>query len=144
MTDRSQIERVIKSLYAARLAGDAERTLSDFAEDGTYAINARGTGVAAMEKPITGKAAVRVAIQGMVDTWRFDDWRQVDLLIDGERALLHWTADITFIPTGKQARFDVLDVIRFEAGRIIHFSQHTDTALMMTLASETRREMVSP
>jgi ketosteroid isomerase-like protein len=135
MTDRGQIERVIKSLYEARLAGNVDKTLSDFAEDGTFAFNARGTGVAAMEKPITGKAAVRAAIQGMVETWRFDDWRQVDLLIDGERALLHWTADIACIPTGKHARFDVLDLIRFESGRIVHYYQHTDTALMMRLTA---------
>ncbi|MBM3646484.1 MAG: nuclear transport factor 2 family protein [Alphaproteobacteria bacterium] len=134
MTSRVDIEKSITSLFAARLRGDLEGVMRELAPDATFRFNGRGTRVAALGQPSKGTAAIKPIVQQLIDTWRFDDWRQRTLLIDGERALLHWSAVVTCIPTGRTERFDVFDLITFHNGKIVDYHQSTDTALMMALA----------
>jgi ketosteroid isomerase-like protein len=135
MTSRSQIEATIKSAYAARLKGDLEGTLKDFAEDCVFRLHGRGTGVPALSKPAVGKAEIRPVMRELIDMWRFDNLTQVSLLIDGEKAMLHSHARVTCIPTKKSDDFDVFDLITFRDGKIVDFRQSTDTALVMKLAT---------
>ena len=67
--------------------------------------------------------------------WRFDDWTEVSLQVDGDKVVLHWTAHVTFIPTGKSNKFDVVDIFAFRNGKIVDLRQNTDTALVMTLVA---------
>ena len=70
------------------------------AEDIVFGLNARGTGQESLSERVRGKAAVKLILQQLFEIWRFDDWKQISLLIDGEKALLHWTARATCVPTG--------------------------------------------
>ena len=135
MTSRSHIEAAVRSLCEARLRGDLEGTLKDAAENVVFRLNARGTGQQSLSERAQGKAAIRPILRQLIDTWRFDDWKQISLLIDGEKALLHWTARVTFVPTGKSENFDVFDLITFQDDKIVDYHQSTDTALMMSLAA---------
>src|SRR5271167_4193945 len=101
MTSRSRIEAAVRSLWEARLRGDLEGTLKDAAENIVFGLNARGTGQESLSERARGKAAIRPILEQLFETWRFDDWKQISLLIDGEKALLHWTARVTCVPTGK-------------------------------------------
>jgi ketosteroid isomerase-like protein len=135
MTSRTQIEDTIRALWAARLQGDLEGTLKGVAEHAVFALNARGTGEKSMSERSTGKAAIRPVLRQLIENWRFDDWKQISLLIDGEKALLHWTARVTCVPTGKSENFDVFDLIKFQDDKIVDYHQSTDTALLMSLAA---------
>jgi ketosteroid isomerase-like protein len=135
MTSRTQIEDTIRDLWVARLQGDLEGTLKGVAEGAVFSLNARGTGEKSMSERSTGKAAIRPVLRQLIETWRFDDWKQISLLIDGEKALLHWTARVTCVPTGKSENFDVFDLIKFQDDKIVDYHQSTDTALMMSLAA---------
>jgi ketosteroid isomerase-like protein len=135
MTSRAQIEDTIRSLWAARVRGDLEGTLKDVAENAAFSVNARGTGETSLSGRTTGKAAIRPVLRQLIENWRFDDWKQTSLLIDGEKALLHWTARVSFVPTGKSENFDVFDLITFQDDKIVDYHQSTDTALMMSLAA---------
>jgi ketosteroid isomerase-like protein len=105
------------------------------AEDAVFSLNARGTGVPAMSRDCCGKPAVREVVGQLIDTWRFDDWKETSLLVDGNRVALHWTAHVTFAPTGRSATLETVDMITFRDGRIVDFRQSTDTAMLMSLAS---------
>ena len=109
--------------------------MKNAAEDIVFGLNARGTGQESLSERVRGKAAVRPILQQLFEIWRFDDWKQISLLIDGEKALLHWTARATCVPTGKSDNFDVFDLITFQDGKIVDYHQSTDTALMMSLAA---------
>jgi ketosteroid isomerase-like protein len=135
MTSRNQIEDTLRTLWAARLQGDLEGTLKGVAEDAAFSLNARGTGEKSLSERSTGKAAIRPVLRQLIENWRFDDWKQVALLIDGKKALLHWTARVTCVPTGKSENFDVFDLIKFHDGKIVDYHQSTDTALLMSLAA---------
>lgn len=135
MTTRAHIESTVRSIYAARVRGDLNEVLAGFADDAVFALNGRGTKVASLSTASKGKAAIRPLMRELIDTWRFDDWKELALLVDGERALLHWTARVTCLPTKKTEQFEVFDLITFRDGEIVDHRQSTDTALVMTLAS---------
>ena len=135
MTSRAHMEQTIRSLYAARVRGDLDGTVKDLAEDAVFSLNGRGTGVPAMSEDCCGKTAVRESVGQLIDNWRFDDWKETSLLIDGNKMALHWTARVTFAPTGKSATLEAVDMITFRDGKIVDFRQSTDTAMLMSLAS---------
>jgi ketosteroid isomerase-like protein len=135
MTTRSHIETAIRSLYAARVKGDLEGTLRDLAEDFVFRFNGRGTGVEAFSGPCTGKAAFRPLLQEFIKNFWFEDWEECSLLVDGEKALLHWKARVTYTPTSKSEEIDTFDIVTFRDGKIVDFYQCTDTALVLSLAA---------
>ena len=134
MTSRAHIEETVRSLYAARVRGDLDGVMGGIADDAVFCLNGRGTGVPALCTPSKGRAAIRPLLKDLIDTWRFDDWKELALLVDGERALLHWMARVTCVPSGKSESFEVLDLVTFRDGKIIDHRQSTDTALMMSIA----------
>lgn len=134
MTSRAQIEETIKSLYVARVKGDLDGTLRDIADDAVFGLHARGTGAPQLSAPIAGKASIKAAIGALIADWQFKDWQQIDLLVDGEKAMLHWRASVTNTKSNKSEVFDVFDVIKFRDGKIVDYQQSTDTAMMMRLA----------
>lgn len=135
MTSRAHIEDTIRSLYAARCCGDLDGVMKGIADDAVFALNGRGTGVPAMATASQGTGEIRPMLQELIQTWRFDDWKELALLVDGEKALLHWTARVTCIPTGKIEQFEVFDLVTFRDGKIVDHRQATDTAMVMSLAS---------
>ena len=133
MTSRAEIESTLKALYAAREKGDVDGVMKDVADDAAFELNGRGTGVPGMGTLTKGKAAIRSAVQELVDNFRFRNWKPVSFIVDGEKVSLHWTADITFVHTGKSDKFDVVDAVTFRDGKIVNFRQNTDTALVKSL-----------
>lgn len=135
MTSREQMANTIRSLYAARVRGDLDAVMKDIAKDATFGLNGRGTGVPALAAASKGEAAIRPIVQELINVWRFDDWTEHALLIDGERAMIHWSARATCIPTKRAEKLDVYDLITFRDGKIVEFRQSTDTAMIMKLAA---------
>jgi ketosteroid isomerase-like protein len=135
MTSRADIEKTVRSVYAARVSGDLDGVMTGLADNCCFALNGRGTGVPALAAASTGKASIRQVMKELIDSWRFDQWKELSLLVDGEKACLHWRARITCVPTGKSEDFEVLDIITFRDGKIVDFHQATDTAMVMKLAT---------
>lgn len=134
MTTRTHIEQTIRALWNARLRNDLDAMMKLVADDAVYAMNARGTGVQALVNPTAGKPGIRELFRELLDTWHFDNWREVSLLVDGDKAFLHWTARATCVPTKKSGDFDVFDTFAFREGSIVKMHESTDTAMMMSLA----------
>jgi len=135
MTSRAQIEQTVRSIYAARCCGDLDGVMEGIADDAVFMLNGRGTGHPAMATAQRGKPAIRSAIGEFIDTFRFDDWKELALMVDGDKALLHWTAKVTFVPTNKAEQFEVFDLLTFRDGKIVDFRQCTDTALVTVIAT---------
>src|SRR5262249_42080157 len=135
MTGRAHMEQTIRSLYAARARAELDGTLKDLAEDAVFSLNGRGTGVPAMSQDCCGKTAVRDVVEQLIRNWRFDHWKETSLRVDGDKLALHWTARVTFIPTGKSAAVDTVDLVTFRDDKIVEFRQFTDTAMIMSLMS---------
>jgi ketosteroid isomerase-like protein len=133
MTSRAEMESALKALYAAREKGDVNGVMKDVAEDAAFELNARGTGVPGMGTLLRGKSAITSAVQDLIANFRIRNWKPVSFIVDGEKVALHWTAEITFVPTGKTEKFDAVDAVTFRDGKIVNFRQNTDTALVKSL-----------
>ena len=135
MTERATIESVIRSTYAARIKGDVDGTMANFADDAVFEFNGRGAGLPGMGVQILTKNAIRPVMQQLIDNFRFADWKEIAVLVDGNRAFLHWRAMVTSPVSGKSAEFDVFDLFTFRDGKVVALHQSTDTAMVMTLVS---------
>ncbi len=132
--DRDAFGSMIKGAYAARARGDLDGLMAIFHENGVFSINGAGTGVDILAKPARGRQAVASVIGELMQTWRFDNWRERSLVVDGDRAVLHWSADVTCIPTGQSAHLDVVDVFTLKDGKVAEFRQFADTAHVLAMA----------
>jgi ketosteroid isomerase-like protein len=133
---KSAIEQTLLSTYAARVRGDLDATMAAFADDTIYQLNGRGTGAPNFAGPVHGKAALRSVMAELIRDYRFSDWRAISLLVDGDKALLHWRALVTVTANGRANEFDVFDLVTFRDGKFATFHQSTDTAMIQAMMAD--------
>jgi len=107
--------------------------LAAFADDVVFEFNGRGTGLPSMSAEVQGKEALRPILKEFIDNFRFSDWQEVSLVVEGDKAALHWRANVTFTRNGRSARFDVFDFITLRDGKFVDFRQATDTARVQAM-----------
>jgi ketosteroid isomerase-like protein len=135
MASADQIKATIRKLYAARVAGDINALTEEFADDMIFEFNGKGADFPGLSDPVVGKSEVAKAMGGLIDAFRFEDWREKSLIVEGDRAALHWQARVTFTPTGHSDDFDVMDLFTFSDGKVVELRQSTDTAQVKTLVA---------
>ena len=117
MTERSQIEQLVKELHAARLAGDLERLCRVFAPDARLRIAGSSDG-----KPIAIDASrissIRPWLSILVKTFRLSHYELLSLTIEGASAAAHWRVDIESKITGISIPTELVDLIEVRNGRI--------------------------
>ena len=128
MTDANTIREAIRSTYKARVRGDLEGTVANFADDAVFDFNGQGVGLPNMGTAVRGKPAIRLLMAEFIDAFRMSDWEEVSLVVEGDKAALHWSGTVTFTQNGRAEKFDVFDLLTFRDGKIVYFRQSTDTA----------------
>jgi ketosteroid isomerase-like protein len=122
MSNRLEIERLLRELYAARLGGDLEALCRTFAKDSRLEI--AGTSYAS---PMAIKAAgldeIRTWLALLVKTFQLSDQEILSMIIDGEAAAVHWRATIRSKITGATVLTELVDVIRVRDGRIASYTE---------------------
>jgi ketosteroid isomerase-like protein len=122
MTDRVQVEQLVRELHAARLEGNLERLCGLYAEEARLRIAGTSDG-----KPIavaaTGIAEIRPWLSILVKTFRLSQYTILSLTVDGPRVAAHWRVDILSKITGVVVPTELVDLIDVRGGRI---SSHTE------------------
>jgi len=122
MTDRLQIEQLVRELHAARLEGNLERLCGLYAEEARLRIAGSTDG-----KPIamaaTGIAEIRPWLTLLVKTFKLTQYTILSLTVDVPRAAAHWRVDIHSKVTGVVVPTELVDLIDVRGGRI---STHTE------------------
>jgi ketosteroid isomerase-like protein len=77
---------------------------------------------------VEGAEPFRSALQGMCQTFIVEDHQVVSILVDGDRAAVHWRATFRSSVTGDRLKSDLCDVVKFRDGRIASFLEFCDTA----------------
>jgi ketosteroid isomerase-like protein len=117
MTDRGQVEELLRSLHAARLEGNLERLCRLFSSDARLRIAGSSDG-----KPIaiaaSGSREIRSWLSILVKTFRLSGYELHSLVIDGSRAAAHWRVDIHSKITGALVPTELVDLIEVQAGHI--------------------------
>lgn len=122
MTDRVQVEQLVRELHAARVEGNLERLCGLYSEEARLRIAGTSDG-----KPIavaaTGISEIRPWLSILVKTFRLTQYTILSLSVDGSRAAAHWRVDIHSKITGVVVPTELVDLIDVRGGRI---SSHTE------------------
>jgi len=117
MTDRNDIDRLIRGLYDARARGDLNAVCAAFADDAAFQIAG-----ASNANPIAIKAngvkEFRPWLSLMLKTFQLDEVTVLGLIIDGDNAAGHWQARIHSKVTGAMITTELVDIIKVRDGLI--------------------------
>jgi ketosteroid isomerase-like protein len=120
MTDRPRLEQCLRELYEVRMNGTVAQLCGLFASDVHFRIAGTSDG-----KPIAigaqGMDAVRPWLSMLVKTFRLHDHEVRSLLVDGERAAVHWSARVHSRITGSQAKTEFVDLVEFRETQIVSY-----------------------
>jgi ketosteroid isomerase-like protein len=115
--ERADFERLLSELYAARAAGALEPLAALFGPDAVFKISGSSDG-----KPIAlsarGTDEVRSWLAVLVKTFRLTRHEILSMVIDGERAAVHWRASIHSRITGASVPTELVDLVEIRDGRI--------------------------
>jgi ketosteroid isomerase-like protein len=115
--ERAAFERLLAELYAARAAGALDRLCALFGPDAVFKISGSSDG-----KPIAlsarGTEEVRSWLAVLVKTFRLTRHEIVSMVIDGQRAAVHWRASIHSRITGASVPTELVDLVEIRDGRI--------------------------
>jgi ketosteroid isomerase-like protein len=122
MTDRSDIERLLRGLYDARARGDLNAVCAAFTDDAAFQIagasNANPIAITA-----NGVGQFRPWLTLMLKTFQLSEVKILSLIIDGDNAAGHWQAIINSRVTGAQVLTELVDIIRIRDGRICSYTE---------------------
>ena len=117
MTDRLQVEQVVRELHAARLEGDLERLCRLYSAEARLRVAGSSDG-----KPIaltaTGIAEIRPWLSILVKTFRMTQYTILSLTVEVPRAAAHWRVDIHSKISGAIVPTELVDLLDVRAGRI--------------------------
>ncbi len=117
MSDRSQVEHLVKELHAARVAGDLDRLCSVFAADARLRIAGSSDG-----KPIAIDASritrIKPWLSILVKTFRLSSYELLSLTVEGSNAAAHWRVNIESKITGVSVATELVDLIQVRNGHI--------------------------
>jgi ketosteroid isomerase-like protein len=116
MSDRLRTEQLIRSLHAARMAGQLDELCRLFAPDAHFRVAGSSAG-----KPVAisahGAEQIRSWLSIMLRTFKLSDYQMLSLVVDVPRAAVHWRAHIYSKVTGTTVPTELVDLIQVsEAG----------------------------
>lgn len=120
MTERRQVEEVLRALHAARLDANLEQLCALFSSDADMRIQGTSDG-----KPIavgaSGVAQIRPWLSVLVKTFRLRDYELLSLTIEGARAAAHWRVNIHSKITGALVATELVDLIEVRDAHIASY-----------------------
>ena len=132
MTDRKEVEKLLKDAYAARKRGDVDGICACFAENPAFTMaGARETSPVALQ--CAEGPTFRTVMSGMIQTFEWLDHQILSMIIDGPKAAVHWRGRIRSALTGEEVVTELVDVVTVADGKIQSFVEFCDTALAAKL-----------
>ena len=123
--DRDQIERRIRLIFDKWAQGDIDAMVDCLAPDVAFPSNGFWTGVAA---PVHGRPEVANVLRKSIEALENIVSVLHEIVIDGDRAVVHRTAVGRRRDTGRRYQCDFIDFFRFRDGLVVEFSEYPDAA----------------
>jgi ketosteroid isomerase-like protein len=132
MTDRAEIERIIKAAYAGRKAGDLDAISKVFASDARFQVAGSSVASPAALKA-EGAKAMQATLKEMITVFEWIDQEILSMVVEGNKAAVHWRGTIRSTATGETVRTELFDLFEIDGGRISSLIEFCDTALAARL-----------
>jgi len=120
MTDRLEIDGLLRGLYAARLRGDLDAVCRSFSDDAVLQIAGAGQ-VSPVSNRAVGVGEFRPLLAVMIKTFKLRDQVILAILIDGMKAAVHWRAGVYSRITGTMALTEFVAIVEVRDGRIVSY-----------------------
>lgn len=131
---RSDVEACVRHIYSVRNLNDAEKAADLFAPGAVFQL-AGSAGPARIAVKAEGPADMRELMGSLVAAWEWISHDIKDVVIDGDRAAVHYHTRQRFIPTNQIVETELFDLVTFEDGKIARLVEFCDTALASDLIS---------
>ena len=82
-----------------------------------------------------GHATLREAFRQFTEGFGFEDREILAELVDGDRVAVHSRVTVRYNPTGKAVSTEILDLFRFQDGKIVELIEFADTAQVKAMIS---------
>jgi acetyl esterase len=122
MTDRLQVERLVRELHAARVDGDLEGLCRVFSRDARLRIGGSGDGKR-ISLDASGMSVIRPWLSVLVKTFKLSRYQLLSLTVEGMRAAVHWRVDIHSKITGAIVPTELMDLIEVSGGRVASLTE---------------------
>jgi ketosteroid isomerase-like protein len=120
VTDRAEIEALLRALYAARLRGDLDAVCRTFSDDAMFQIAGAGQ-ITPVSNTAVGVAEFRPLLAVMIKAFKLSDQRILSILVDGAKAAVHWRARVYSRITGTSALTELIDLVEVRDARIVSY-----------------------
>ena len=135
MTNRETMLEVIRVAYAARGRGDLDSLMSAFHPTAVFTLvgDKRALDVVGS---VQGHAGLREALSGYIANFEFVERNILSELVEGNRAVVHSRLVVRYKPKDKIWTSDVLDLFKFQSGKIVELIEFTDTAQIKDMMAD--------
>jgi ketosteroid isomerase-like protein len=120
MTDRFEIDNLLRNLYAARLRGDLEAVCRSFSDEATFRISGAGQ-TTPVANTAVGIDEFRPLLAVMIKAFKLSDQSILSILIDGMKAAVHWRARVYSRLTGITVLTELVDLVEVRDARIVSY-----------------------
>ena len=126
--DNSEFKAFLKSFYAGRIEGDVEAIGAMFGDDAQFRI-VGSPEFSMLATSVQGREGIMGLFRTISDSFGLDEFSMEDLLMDGNKAAVRWSARVQNITSGETFTTELADFIEIDGGKIISLSEFLDTAL---------------
>jgi ketosteroid isomerase-like protein len=122
MTDRPEIENLLRELYSARARGDLDGVCRTFSNNAKFQI-AGASHASPISIAAVGINEIRSWLALLIKTFRLKDHTIFSMIIDGTRAAVHWRARIYSNVTRITVLTELVDLVEIQDGRIGSYTE---------------------
>jgi ketosteroid isomerase-like protein len=120
MMGRSEIDRLMREFYAARMRGDLEEVCRSFLADAQFKI-ASASKVRQVAIRANGVEEIRPLMALLLKTFRLSDFAILAMTIEGAEVTVHWQANVRSKITGATVPTELADIVKLRDGFIADF-----------------------
>lgn len=122
MTERVKIERLLHGLYDARVNGDLGALCRSFSSDAVLRFSGAGQAGPTLVAAI-GIGEFRPLLSLMIKSFKLREWTLLSMIVDNDKAAVHWRARIHSLITGVTTPTELVDLVAVRDGRVASYTE---------------------
>lgn len=130
--DREAIKALIDQAYEYRRTKHIEGIMSLFHPDARFEL-AGSKALTAVAGVSQGHQELRTTLAKLIANFEFEQREIVNIVIENEQAVVHSRVRLRFIPKNFAVTTDLVDIWKFDNGKIVELVEFVDTALINDL-----------
>jgi ketosteroid isomerase-like protein len=135
MANRETMLEVIRGAYAARRVGDLEGLVSAFHPAAVFTLVGDKKALDVVGS-VQGHGDLREALGGFIANFEFGQRDILSEVVEGNRAVVHSRLVVRYKPKNKVWTTEVLDLFKFQEGKIIELIEFADTAQIKDMMAD--------